>query len=113
MSKIFLTTGRNKYKEVDTTELLYCIGESCYTTFYFADKRNIVITKLLKDVEQILIKNNFLRINKNSLVNLNYIKSYCLGKEAKVILTNNVELTISRRKKVEFKENLHSLFSHV
>ncbi len=111
--KIFIPVSRNNYKEVDITELLYCLGEGCYTTLYFVDNTNIVITKLLKEVENVLVKSNFLRINKNYLVNSNFIKSYSLGKEPKVIMINDIELPISRRKKEEFKEVLQSLFSHM
>lgn len=113
MSKIFISVSRNNYKEVDTTGLLYCVGESSYTTLYFIDQSNIVITKLLKEVEQILVIAGFLRINKNYLINTQYIKNYSLGKESKVTLINNIELSISRRKKEDFKEILQSLYTHI
>jgi two-component system LytT family response regulator len=105
MSKIYVLESRNNFKEINTSELYYCHGESSYTSLYFADQSKIVITKLLKDVEGILINKNFFRINRNYLVNLNFIKSYSLGKVPKVILTNNMEIPISRRKKKNSRRN--------
>ena len=113
MNKIYVQVSRNDYRIIDTEEIIYCQGESSYTTIYFSFEKNIVITTLLKNFENTLHNKGFFRINNNYLVNLSYVKEYSLGKEPKVVLLNNQELPISRRKKIEFKEKLQSVFAHV
>ena len=113
MSKVFIPEGRNNYKEIDADNLLYGIGEGSYTTLYFTDNTKITLSKLLKEVEQDLSNCGFLRINKNCIINTLYIKSYSLGKDSKVILKNNSEFTISRRKKEKFKEIVQSNYIHI
>ena len=113
MSKIYVRINRNDYKLLDTEEILYCHGESSYTTIFFINERKIVITALLKNFENTLINDGFFRINNNILVNLNFVKNYSLGKDSKVVLLNNMELPISRRKKIDFKERLQSAYTHI
>lgn len=113
MCKIFVPISRNNYKEVEVKNLLYCLGEGSYTTLYFQDESFLVVTKLLKEVEKILSKYNFFRVNNNHLINLSYIKSYSIGKEPKVVLNNEHEISISRRKKEEFRQKLSSTYIHV
>jgi two-component system LytT family response regulator len=66
------------------------------------DGKSILVTKLLKDFEEILLPYRFFRIHNSHLINLNYIKKYIRGDGGQVIMENNEVIDVSRRKKEEF-----------
>ena len=77
-------------------------SSSNYSKVFFKDGKNILVTKLLKEFEEILSSYRFFRIHNSHLVNLNYIKKYIRGDGGQVILENDEVIDVSRRKKEEF-----------
>ena len=77
-------------------------SSSNYSKIFFKDGKSILVTKLLKDFEEILLPYRFFRIHNSHLINLNYIKKYIRGDGGQVIMENNEVIDVSRRKKEEF-----------
>jgi two-component system LytT family response regulator len=77
-------------------------SSSNYSKIFFMDGKSILVTKLLKDFEEILLPYRFFRIHNSHLINLNYIKKYIRGDGGQVIMENNEVIDVSRRKKEEF-----------
>lgn len=77
-------------------------SSSNYSKIFFIDGKNILVTKLLKEFEEILSSYRFFRIHNSHLVNLNYIKKYIRGDGGQVVLENDEVIDVSRRKKEEF-----------
>lgn len=84
-------------------------ANSNYSTFYLSDKPKIVVSKTLKEFEEVLTPNGFFRIHQSHLVNLHYIEYFHPGVEEYVILTNGEQIEVSRRRKAEFLQKLSSL----
>jgi two-component system, LytTR family, response regulator len=63
---------------VDT--ILYCIANSNYTTICLKDQPKLVVSRTLKEIEEMLEEYQFLRIHHSSLVNLLEIRKYTRGK---------------------------------
>jgi two-component system, LytTR family, response regulator len=82
--------------------ILHIESSSNYSKVYFIDGKNILVTKLLKDFEEILLPYRFYRIHNSHLINLKYIEKYIKGDGGQVLLTNGTTLDIARRKKEEF-----------
>ncbi len=82
--------------------ILYCEASSNYTVLYTSDGKEYVASKTLKEYEDLLIEYNFFRIHHSYLVNIGAIKKYVKGDGGHVILTNEVSLDVSKRKKVDF-----------
>ncbi|MEO5649283.1 MAG: LytTR family DNA-binding domain-containing protein [Ginsengibacter sp.] len=77
-------------------------SSSNYSKIFFKDGKNILVTKLLKDFEEILLPYRFFRIHNSHLINLSYLKKYIRGDGGQVVLQNNEVIDVSRRKKEEF-----------
>ncbi len=77
-------------------------SSSNYSKVFFMDGKSILVTKLLKELEETLLPYRFFRIHNSHLINLNYIKKYIRGDGGQVILENNEIIDVSRRKKEEF-----------
>lgn len=82
---------------IDFDKIIYCKAEGNYTIIYFAD-RNILLTKVLKQVESFLPDNVFLRIHKSYLININAVTEF---KQNTIILGPDIKLPISRRRKAK------------
>jgi two-component system, LytTR family, response regulator len=82
--------------------ILHIESSSNYSKIYFVDGKTILVTKLLKDFEEILLPYRFYRIHNSHLINLKYIEKYIKGEGGQVRLSNGTIIDIARRKKEEF-----------
>lgn len=91
---------------VNKEEIICCESDSNYTFFYLSDKRKVLSTMTLKSVCEILTDVNFYRVHKSFLININFIKKTLKAEGGIVVLENNLEIPIARRRKEEFLELL-------
>jgi two-component system, LytTR family, response regulator len=82
--------------------ILHIESSSNYSKIYFQNGKSIVVTKLLKDFEDMLLPYRFYRIHNSHLINLKYIEKYIKGEGGQVRLTNGTVIDVARRKKEEF-----------
>jgi two-component system, LytTR family, response regulator len=87
---------------VTTSEIVYCQADSNYTTFYLADGAKIIVSQTLKEYEELLSPYRFFRIHHSYLINLDAIKQYVRGEGGHVVMSNDVRLDVSKRRKDEF-----------
>ncbi|HEY9340817.1 MAG TPA: LytTR family DNA-binding domain-containing protein [Hanamia sp.] len=99
--KITISTNEGvEFYEIN--QIVRIESSSNYSKIYFKDGKNILVTKLLKDFEEILLPYRFFRIHNSHLINLSYIKKYIRGDGGQVVMQNNEVIDVSRRKKEEF-----------
>jgi two-component system, LytTR family, response regulator len=91
--------------------ILYCEASSNYTVLYTTDGKEYVASKTLKEYEDLLKEYNFFRIHHSYLVNIMAIKKYVKGEGGHVILTNDMSLDVSKRKKVDFLHRYNEINS--
>jgi len=89
------------YQMEKLNDILYCEGDVNYTKVHLFDKRTIMVSRTLKEIEELLSCQYFYRIHKSFVVNLNYIKSYSRSENG-IHLDNNELLPVSSRKNDEF-----------
>lgn len=87
---------------VKTSDIIYCEADSNYTTFFLTDGTKIIVSRTLKEYEELLKAHRFFRIHHSYLVNLDAIKQYVRGDGGQVIMTNHATLDVSKRKKEDF-----------
>jgi two-component system, LytTR family, response regulator len=73
-----------------------------YSRLYLINKQSLLVTRLLKDFEEILTPYRFFRVHNSHLINLNYISKYIRGEGGQVMMENGDVVDVSRRKKEEF-----------
>ena len=83
-------------------ELIRCEAKSNYTSFLFK-KNHILVSKPLKEYEEILPSDIFFRIHKSHLVNLKYVKKIN-AKTSTVEMLDGSIIEIARRRKDKFLE---------
>lgn len=82
--------------------ILYCQADQNYTRMFLSDASELLISKPLNYIEDLLPAEYFFRTHKSFLVNLNYVKAYSRNDGSHVILENNKELPIATRRNEEF-----------
>lgn len=87
---------------VGVNDILYCEASSNYTEITMVDNKKLLVSRTLKEYDEMLSDQNFFRIHHSYLINLNRIKKYVRGDGGYVIMTNDMALDVSKRKKEGF-----------
>jgi DNA-binding LytR/AlgR family response regulator len=83
-------------------------GEGNYTYVHLRCGKKILLSKTLKEFCELFQQNDFARIRKSYLVNLNYLKEVDLSDDVSVTMQTGQRIEISRRRKTEFQQQLRS-----
>jgi two-component system LytT family response regulator len=100
---------------LDVNEIISLQADSNYTIIHKVDMQKMVVTRTLKDFEDILDNNQFVRIHKSHIVNLKYIKEYSTADGGIVKMNDGNVWSISRRQLDLFLQKMkshHALFFH-
>jgi two-component system LytT family response regulator len=86
-------------------EIIRLQAERNYTRFFFRNKKEFISAKTLKEYEEMLPPDRFVRVHRGHIVNRSYISRY--SKEGLLILDDGTEVEVSMRKKDQFKKFMH------
>lgn len=92
---------------LNTHDILYCEATGSYTILHLRNGEKLTTSRPLKDFEELLHEHAFFRVHHSYIISINEIKRYIKGEGGSVILSNNTELPVSKRKKEEFLKKLH------
>ena len=93
---------RKGLRFLKSIEIVTCKADGNYTTIQLQCGERILISKKLKELENILSKDHFFRIHHSHLINLYHLKTMKNGTDMKVQLSDGQELDISKRKRGAF-----------
>ncbi|MEI9807137.1 MAG: LytTR family DNA-binding domain-containing protein [Bacteroidota bacterium] len=83
---------------------LYCQAESNYTSVVLTGGKKVLVSKVLKEIDETLSGADFFRIHNSYLINLNRIKKYVRGEGGYIIMEDGANISISRSKRQEFMD---------
>ena len=86
----------------ETRDIIYCKADGSYTIIMLKNNQRVLVCKNLIDFENLLVHSGFCRVHHSHLINLSHVQRYVKGEGGYVILTDNHNVDISRRKKEEF-----------
>lgn len=81
-----------------------------YTVIYVKSKEQYICSKHLKMVCEELHSDTFFRIHKSHVVNLKEVKGYKDGRGGQVIMSDNMVLDVSQRKKTAFLKKFYEMY---
>ena len=84
------------------SEIIYLEASINYTNIFLSNQQKLLVSRTLKDFEDILPVQIFLRIHHSYIINKEYAEKYIRGEGGQVLLSNGVILDVSKRKKSEF-----------
>lgn len=89
---------------VPTADIIYCEAESNYTNVVLTGGKKILISKVLKEIDEALSGPDFYRVHSSFLININHIKKFVRGDGGYIVMDNDATVSISRNRKQEFME---------
>lgn len=90
-------------------EILYCKSDNSYTSFYLRNKKEITVSKSIKEYAELFAEYHFLRPHQSFLVNLQHITKIDKTDGGFIIMENGAEIPISSRRKQALFDELERL----
>lgn len=91
---------------VDPEEIIVCTSSSNYTEVFLSDGRKKVISRTLKEFEDLLVPCNFFRPHHSHLINLAEVKEFIRGDGGYIVMKNKMKIPVSKNKKDELLSQL-------
>ncbi len=88
------------FQMVNMNEIVLCVSDGNYTTLHLRDNKSMVVSRPIGHLEE-LLREHFIRVHNEHLVNRKHITRYIRGEGGEVILSNGMNIAVSRRKKQE------------
>jgi two-component system, LytTR family, response regulator len=98
--KIALAT-KESIEFVFPEEIIVCSSDSNYTMIHLKDGRKKLISRTLKDFEDLLSEYSFFRAHHSHLVNLRHVREFIRADGGYLIMANNMQLPVSRSRREE------------
>ena len=86
---------------VDPNDIIACEANSNYTNVYLQDGKKRVISKTLKEFEEMLTPFGFFRAHNSHLVNLDHIKEFIRGDGGYLVMENKMTIPVSKYRREE------------
>ncbi|MCE4563405.1 response regulator transcription factor [Maribellus sp. CM-23] len=106
--KLVLKT-MNSLHIVDADDILFCRSDNSYTTFHLADNEKIMVSRSIREYEELLSGHGFFRPHQSFLVNLNHVKKIDKSDGGFIIMKNKKEIPVSFRQKKRLIQMLENL----
>ena len=85
-------------------DIIYCKSEGSYSYILLQDKPQVMVSKNLTEMEDLIHSPRFFRIHKSHLINQDHIVRVNKSEGGDVVMTNQDRVPISRQRRVEFFE---------
>ncbi|WP_273214211.1 LytR/AlgR family response regulator transcription factor [Runella zeae] len=94
---------------VPIREILRCESDANYTVFYMVGRKKIMVSRNLKEYEELLSPYHFVRVHNQYLVNLKHVKKYIKGEGGIIVMNDDTQIEVARRRKEDFLNELAKL----
>ena|SRR6218665_340466 len=100
---------QDKIHIVNINEIIRCESNVNYTEFYFTNGKKLLVTKTLKDFEDLLADQGFYRVHQSHLVNTKFIKEFIKTDGGYLLMNDGTNVPVSTRKRPEVIKMLEEL----
>lgn len=91
---------------VNINDIIRCESQRNYTLFYLTGNKQILVTRTLKEFDEMLEDKGFIRIHHSHLINLNYLKEFVKADGGYALMSDNSQIPVAVRKKDELMKKL-------
>jgi len=92
------------YTIADIKDILYMEGVNNYTAFHFSNSTRVLVSRTLREYEELLSDAGFIRIHKSSIINLMHLKKLLTEDGVSALMADGKMLAVSRRRASELME---------
>jgi len=101
INKIVLPTI-NGFDVIDIKDIIRLKGERNYTNFILSDERKILVSKTIKEFEELLSKYNFFRVHQSYIINISHVIKFYKRQGGEIEMSDGKIIPVSRSKKDKF-----------
>src|SRR4051812_814682 len=91
---------------VTVDEIITCRSDRNYTILHLKNKQKLVVSRTLKDIEELLEDYPFIRVHHSCMVNINEINKYVRGEGGLILMSDGTTVDVSRSRKEELLKTL-------
>jgi len=84
---------------VPVQSIVRCESDSNYTTFFLKNGEQLIVSRTLKEFDELLTPHGFLRVHQSHLININEIKSYVKSDGGYIRMKDGATVSISRQRR--------------
>jgi len=93
-------------------DIAYLEATSNYTNILLSNNQKLLVCRTLKDFEDMLPTETFVRIHHSTIINKFYVDKYIRGDGGQVVMRNGAVLDVSKRKKTDFLQAFRDVLRH-
>ncbi|WP_338870337.1 LytTR family DNA-binding domain-containing protein [Spirosoma sp. SC4-14] len=87
------------YEILEVADIVRCMADASYTHFYLNNGQSMLICRTLKEVEQALEPNGFVRVHHSHLINPVYVRKIVRQEGGYLLMADQVQVPISKPKR--------------
>ena len=108
IKKIILKTSESIFM-VNIQDIIRCESDDCYTKFFLIDGKKIMVSKTLKEYEELLCEYSFFRPHQSHIVNLNFMDRFDKKSGGTIFMKDNSKVPVSSRKRNSLLKEIDKL----
>ncbi|MBX2895994.1 MAG: response regulator transcription factor [Cyclobacteriaceae bacterium] len=105
MDKIAIPTLTG-YRFIPIKNIIRLESDSNYTSFHLQGEPSVLVSKTLKEYEELLSAETFVRVHHGHLINLAHLVEYRKGQGGVAVMADGSEIEVSARKKADLLARL-------
>lgn len=108
-SKKYLIANGKEMKFLSVNEIAYLEADGNYTNVITTSSKKYVSIRKIREFENSLPEDDFLRVHNSYIVNLTYVNKFFIDNECQIEMENGDHVPVSRRKKTTFLSRFHKI----
>ena len=101
--------SQDKIQIVEINSIIRCESSVNYTTFFFKNGDQVVVTRTLKEFGDLLEDQGFFRVHQSHLVNTKFIKEFVKSEGGHLVMKDGTLIPVSVRKRPEVMKMLETI----
>ena len=107
--KMLALSMSDKVEFIEVATIVRCESDGNYTAFYLKNGEKLLISKTLKEYDELLFPYGFLRVHQSHLINLKEIKSFIKTDGGYIKMKDGSSVSISRQRRETVLKVLQNL----
>ena len=108
-SKTIALSLSDKVEFIEISSIVRCESDSNYTTFFLRNGEKLLVSKTLKEYDELLSPYGFLRVHQSHLINLKEMKSYIKSDGGYIQMKDGSSVSISRQRRETVLKTLREM----
>ena len=105
--KIILKTAEAIYV-VDINDIIQCESENNYTNFFLANENKLLVSRTLKEYDELLKEVGFIRVHRSHLINTKHIDHFDKRDGGMVVMKDGSKVPVSFRRKEQLLKRIQN-----